>query len=185
MLVAIFIEAIQPMNDERIKTKSSSPLGQRRCQARQPIPSPATIPRLFMSLLPFPLKTEQSSVFVYHDPKTALFFYVAMHGDDLVMIFACLGCLFLNSNMVEWDLSTSTTRCFSTNTSQNQASDGSMESQAQELFSDVNFVARDPRKASQSSPLRNSLRIEASTALSPRSTSLVRRGISLPLRSRL
>ena len=36
----------------------------------------------FMLLLPFPLKTERSSVFVHHDPKTALFFLREKHGDD-------------------------------------------------------------------------------------------------------
>ena len=33
---------------------------------------------------------------------------------------------------------------YSTKTPQNQACDGSLESQDQELFADVNFVARDP-----------------------------------------
>ena len=36
------------------------------------------------------------------------------------------------------------TRCYLANTWPNQASDSSMESQDQELFSDVNFVAKDP-----------------------------------------
>ena len=51
---------------------------------------------------------------------------------------------FLNSSRpgkIEQGRSTS---CYLTNTSQNEAGDGSMESQDQELFSDVNFVARDP-----------------------------------------
>ena len=65
---------------------------------------------------------------MHHDPKTALFFFLReKHGD------AQMGSIKVPS-----------TRCYSTNTWPNQANDGSMESPDQELFIDVNFVARDP-----------------------------------------
>ena len=63
-------------------------------------------------------------------------------------------------------------------TSQNQASDGSLESRDQELFADVSSLERGPWTASQSSLPRNSTRIETSTALSPRGVRHVGRGIS-------
>ena len=89
----VFIKSRRP-NVERTSTESSGRLGHRAHEAvgadidaakhggpfRPLQPSRYS----FMSLLPFALKTEQSNVtwFVYHDPKTALFFYVEMHGSD-------------------------------------------------------------------------------------------------------
>ena len=66
----------------------------------------------------------------------------------MVTICACLDRPFLNSTWPGMIDQGHSTGCYLTNTSQNQARDGSMESQDQELFSDVNFVARDPWKAS-------------------------------------